>query len=232
MSKKVQGTDVLNLNAVKKVYINNFGVEGTYGTDSNNKRINGKILFDCEDLVVKNTTIADGCTAYNVFEQKGTVKYPVKSAKMEYVTCDDVSLKHNVLNLYNFADNATVLIQDSTFNLDVNNSNIVRFANRANAENVTVHFKNVNWNYETAPNAENADWGWAGLVIFQPWKANEGTEKFATWKFIFENCKYNGVKVTGNNTGEHNQVMYLYNMDGTGSITGPEVVEGLSLEFK
>lgn len=226
MSKKVQGTDTLNLNAVKKVYINNFEVEGQKGSG------NGKIMFDCESLVVKNTTIADGCTAYNVFEQKGNVNYTLESAKVEYLTCDDVSLKHNVLNIYNLADDATVLIQDSSFNLDVNNSNIVRFANRKGAENVTITFKNVNWNYENTPNIEGADWAWAGLVIYQPWNNSEDKEAVKTWKFVFDNCKYNGVKVTGNNTGEHNQVVYFYNMDGAGSIVGPETIEGLTLEFK
>lgn len=226
MNKKVQGTDNLYLNAVKKIYINNFDVDGSKGA------VNGKVMIDCEDFVAKNVTIANGCTAYNVFEQKGTPVYTLKSAKMENVVCNDPALLHNVLNLYKFEDNATVLVQDSTFNLNVNNSNIIRFANRSNAKNVTVHFKNVEWNYENTPNIENADWGWAGLVIFQPWKANEGVENLATWKFIFEDCKYNGVKVTANNAGEHNQVIYFYNLDGSGSVTGPEAVEGLSIEFK
>lgn len=62
MNKKVQGTDNLYLNAVKKIYINNFDVEGSKGA------VNGKIMIDCEDFVAKNVTIANGCTAYNVFE--------------------------------------------------------------------------------------------------------------------------------------------------------------------
>lgn len=226
MNKKVQGTDNLYLNAVKKIYINNFDVEGSKGA------INGKVLFDCEDFVAKNVTVANGCTAYNVFEQKGAPKYTLKSVKVSNVACDDVALKHNILHLCKFEDDATVLVQDSTFNLDVNNSNIIRFANRSNAKNVTVHFKNVEWNYENTPNSETADWGWAGLIIFQPYAANEGLEGLKTWKFVFENCKYNGVKVNANNTGEHNQVIYFYNLDGTGSLVGPESVEGLSIEFK
>ena len=47
MNKKVQGTDTLNLNAVKKVYINNVEVEGQKGTG------NGKIMFDVQDAIEK-----------------------------------------------------------------------------------------------------------------------------------------------------------------------------------
>jgi hypothetical protein len=228
--KTLQGTDQLFLNAVEKIYFNDFEVDGSKGTGANK---NAKILFDCAELVVKNSVIKDGCTAYNVFEQKGTVKYPLSKIKCENLTCDDIMLTHNAFSTYNFADNATITIQDSTFNLDVNNSNVIRLANYTNAENVTVHFKNVNWNYEESP--ANADWSWAGLIIFQPAGADEALtgnlDKLKTWKFIFESCKYNGKKVTANNFGNHNQVFYLYNINKTGEITDP-VDAGLNIEFK
>ena len=227
-NKKLQGTDRLFLNAVEKVYINNFEVDGTRAGNSN-----AKILFDCGEFVVTNSVIKDGCTAYNVFEQKGTVVYPLSKVKAENLTCDDVSLKHNAFSVYNFADDATVTISDSTFNLNVNNSNIIRLANYKNAKNVTVHFKNVNWNYESSP--ADADWAWAGLVIFQPAGAdtalNGDLGNLKTWKFIFESCKYNGKKVTANNFGGKNQVFYLYNINKTGEITDP-VEAGLNIEFK
>ena len=40
MNKKVQGTDNLYLNAVKKIYINNFDVEGSKGA------VNGNVMLD------------------------------------------------------------------------------------------------------------------------------------------------------------------------------------------
>lgn len=225
-NKSIKSQEQLVFNAVKKVYIDTIEVDGTQVPGSN-----AKILLDCEEFIVKNATIKDGCTAYNVFEQRGSCKYPMKNLKAENITCDDIALKHNILNVYNLADFATVLVQDSTFNLEVNNSNIIRLANYANAKNVTVHFKNVNWSYE---NSVGTDFDWAGLIIYQPANTdhalNGDLTELKTWKFIFENCTYNGVKVDSLNMGEHSQVMYMYNINKSGSTESPLDLE-LDVEF-
>ncbi len=52
-----------------------------------------------------------------------------------------------------------------------------------------------------------------------------------TWTFNFKNCKYNGVKVTANNFGEHSQVFYLYNVGGDNNIKDA-AAEGLTLVFE
>ena len=85
------------------------------------------------------------------------------------------------------------------------------------------------------PNKDAADWGWAGLIIYQPASSDVALggdlSKVKTWTFNFKNCKYNGVKVTENNFGEKNQVFYLYNIGNTGAITDP-VANGLTLDFE
>lgn len=230
MGKKLENADKLNLNAKKKVYINGLNISGTKKDKSN-----AKILIDCEELLVKDCIIENGCTAYNVFEQKNTVSsFNLKNIKVDNLTCDDTALKHNALSVYNLQDNAEVLIQNSTFNLDVNNSNVIRFANYKNAENVTVTFKNVEWNYEAAA-SESSDWAWAGLVLYQPAATDVAltgdTSKLATWRFVFENCTYNGVKITGNNFGEHNQALYVYNINKSGKIEDPANYN-LKMRFK
>ena len=226
-NKKIQNNEQLALNAVKKVYISNLDIDG--GKPASNG--NAKILLDCEELIVKDSEIKSTCVAYNIFEQRGTVKYNLKNVKVERLTCDDVNLKHNALSLYNFADDATILIQDSSFNFDVDNSNVIRLANYKNAENVTVHFKNVEWTYE---NGAGTDFDWGGILIFQPSAGDVALSgdmsKVQTWKFIFEDCKYNGVKITENNTGEHSQAMYVYNVGGAGKCESPDTYE-LDVEF-
>ena len=112
------------------------------------------------------------------------------------------------------------------------NSNVLRVSNTANATGVTVNFENVEWTYENAP---ASDWGWAGLVIYQPSSTDAGmsgdSSKIATWTFKFKNCRYNGVKVNAVNFGEHNQVIYAYNFNKTGLIT--DITDlGVTVEFE
>jgi hypothetical protein len=108
-------------------------------------------------------------------------------------------------------------------------------SNLSNAQNVTVEFENIDWTYENTPNIASADWGWAGLIIYQPFSTDAGAAgdltAMQTWNFKFKNCRYNGVKVTENNFGEHNQVFYLYNVGNTRAITDP-VANGLALNFE
>ena len=147
---------------------------------------------------------------------------------------DDVALAHNVFNVYRLENSAVINISDVNLNLNVNNSNALRLANCTNATGVTVNFENVAWTYENTPNKDAADWGWAGLIIYQPYSTDVALggdlDAMKTWTFNFKNCKYNGVKVTANNFGEHNQVFYMYNVGGDGSIKDP-VANGLILNF-
>ena len=230
--KNIEASDInaaseTSLVANESITLDNVEVTGDKGAS------NAFILLNSPSVEISNATVADGSKAYNVFEQTGSGK-KLGSFSASNVKVDDVALKHNVFNVYNVEDDAVINISDVSLNLNVNNSNALRLANYGNATGVTVNFENVAWTYENTPNVESADFGWAGLIIYQPAGADVALggdlSKVQTWAFNFKNCKYNGAKVTANNFGEKHQVFYLYNIGGSGAITDP-VANGLTLNF-
>ena len=222
--------NTVTLAATDKITVDGLNISGEKGS------INGKITFKTPDLEIKNVSIENGSTVYNAFEGSQVTNDPTYTGLENLVVSnmhvDNPSLSHNGINVYTPANNATITIKNSEFNLDVDNSNVLRLANYLNSENVNVVFENVKWTYENAP---ANDWGWAGLIIYQPASADialtNDLSKLTTWTFTFRNCEYNGEKVTANNFGEHNQVFYLYNVGGTKAITDP-TANGLQLSFK
>lgn len=222
----------INTTAKERVVIKNITLNGAKGKG------NGFINYYTPNLTVKDVTIANGATMYNVFEGSQYDNLPEKFQKkviMENVTCDDVDLKHNVLNVYTPANNAAIIIRNCTFNLNVSNSNILRMANYANAKNVTIKFENCKWNYENSPEGTpDGDWTWAGLMLFQPASKDKAltgdTSCISTWKISFKNCKYNGTAVTANNFGEHNQCVIAYNIGGTGAVADGADIFNISFE--
>ena len=229
--KNIEANDV---NANKQIYmyaggsINVDGMEitGTKGST------NGYVLYSAPEINVSNLSIANGSTAYNVFEGDQN-NQNLDKLNAQYITVDNPSLAHNVFNVYKPKDNAVINISDSKFNLTVDNSNALRISNYANATGVTVNFENIDWTYENGLTFD--DWRWAGLIIYQPASTDAGLagnlDYMKTWKFNFKNCKYNGVKVTANNFGEHNQVFYLYNVNNDRSIK--DAVEyGMDVTFE
>lgn len=231
----VNGNDKLILNAQENIYINELTLDGTYAI-RNNKRENAKVLFDAKNVIVKNVNVNG--TIYNALEQPGSsVMYPVENFKASNINATDTNIKHNIINIYKFADNATVEISDSTFDLNVVNSNIMRVSNIGDAKNVTITFKNIDWTYETAGYTEE-DKQYAGLILFQPWPSDADSAykskdltSIKTWKFIFDNCKYNGQKITENIFGSISQAIYGYTLDAEGNNTCN--INGiLNIEFK
>ena len=222
--------NTVTLAATDKITVDGLNISGEKGS------INGKITFKTPDLEIKNVSIENGSTVYNAFEGSQVTNDPTYTGLSNLVVSDmhvdNPSMTHNVINVYTPANNATITIKNSEFNLAVDNSNVLRLANYLNSENVNVVFENVKWTYENAP---ANDWGWAGLIIYQPASADIALtgdlSKLTTWTFTFRNCEYNGEKVTANNFGEHNQVFYLYNVGGTKAITDP-TVNGLQLSFE
>ena len=196
---------------------------------------NGKINFKTSELTLKNITAEPESTVYNVFEGSQAT---TDNSGLEKLTATDLnfltpSLAHNVINVYTPANDAVITIKNSKFDLNVDNSNVIRMANYLNSENVTINFENVEWTYENAA-TDSSDWNWAGLMIFQPASAdvalNGDTSKIATWKVNIKNCKYNGEKVTANNFGKHNQVVYLYNVGNTRAVADASKV--MKISFK
>ena len=217
-----------SLAANESIALDDVDVTGNKGTS------NAFLLLNAPSVEVSNVTVADGAKPYNVFEQTGSGK-KLESFSASNIKVDDVALKHNVFNVYNVENDAEINITDGKFNLDVNNSNIIRLTNLSNSTGVTLNFENIEWTYENTPNKDAADWNWAGIVIYQPYSTDSGLSgdltAMRTWKFNFKNCKYNGVKVDANNFGEHNQVFYLYNVGNDGSIKDA-VAEGFDVTFE
>ena len=213
-------------NATENVTIKDSTFDGAKGAS------NGKILFNAPIVSIENVVVEQGSTIYNVFEGNGSGA-EVESFNASKVYVDDPALRHNVFNIYRVANDAVINVSDCDFNLNVANSNALRLANYTNSTGVTVNFTNVNWTYENAP-LTTADLEWAGLIIYQPASADKGLvgdlSYMATWTFNFTNCKYNGVKVDGNNFKQINQVMYLYNVGNTGACIDP-IENGLTLNF-
>lgn len=222
----------ITIKATEKVTLDNIVVSGEQGSS------NGKIIYAAKELDLQNIKAEENATLYNAFEGAQSTDQNYKGLERlvaENLDIDCPSLKHNIVNVYTPKDGAEIIIRNSRFNLTVDNSNILRLANYLNAENVTVTFENIDWTYENSLTQQA--WAYAGLVIYQPAASDVAlggdTSKFATWKFIFRNCRYNGVKVTGNNFGEHSQVLYMYNVGGNNKVEDPiELVDGISVIFE
>ena len=218
-------TDV-NLNA-KNVTVSDVVINGEKGAS------NGRILFASKNMTIDGAVVESGSTAYNVFEgsqSKTDEKAIVKKFTASNINVNNTQLKHNVCNIYNPADDAVITIKDSYFNIDCNNTNVLRMSNLLNATGVTINFENVTWTYENAPHENVA---WAGLMIFQAYQdasATGDTSKIATWTINVKDCIYNGVKVNNNNFGLINQVAYLYGIGGSSTTADPTSVMTMNFE--
>lgn len=231
--KTFKNIEVSNVDTNNQIYLyatDNIVVDGMEVTGDKGST-NGYVLYSAKDIEISNLSIANGSTAYNVFEGDQTNQNLEKLAATNVIV-DNPSLTHNVFNVYKPKNDAVINIKDSKFNLTVDNSNVLRVSNTANATGVTVNFENVEWTYENGLTFN--DWRWAGLIIYQPYSTDSGLSgdltAMKTWKFNFKNCKYNGVKVNANNFGQHNQVFYLYCVGTSGSIKDASA-EGLVLNF-
>ena len=218
----------ITLRATGKITLDNVTIAGEKGAT------NGKITYASTELDLKNITAKENATLYNAFEgaQATDANYHgLKKLVAENLNILCPSLKHNIINVYTPADGAEIIVKDSKFDLTVDNTNPLRMANYLNAENVTITFENCEWTYENGLTFN--DWSWAGLVIYQPSSADIAMSgdlsKIATWTFKFKNCRYNGVKVTENNFGGHNQVVYFYNVGNTGQVSEPV---GMNIVFE
>ncbi len=205
----------ITLNATDDVNVSGLTVSGTKGTG------NGKINYATNEVSIDSVNIEPGCSVYNVFEgsQDRTPEHSIDKFTAKNVVVNDVDLAHNVFNIYQFNDDAEVVISDSSFNLNVANSNVLRVSNVTNAKNVTITFKNIDLTYENKPYTDG-DIEWAGLVIYQPYGNDAAytgdTSNTQTWSFNFINCRYNGELVTQNEVGTIRQLIYQYQVNKQG----------------
>ena len=220
---EVGNDDVIYTTAVDDVVVNGVTVSGTKGAN------NGKIHFATNEINISNVNIEPGCTVYNVFEgsQDKDAGHSIDAFIATNVVVNDTDLKHNVFNIYQFNNNAEVLIKDCSFNLDVANSNILRVSNITNAQNVTITFENVDWTYENKAYTD-ADKAWAGLVIYQPYGSDAAfsgdTRNMQTWTVRIKNCRYNGETITENLVGDIKQAVYQYNVNNSGTCEAPTAI--------
>ena len=218
------------LNGNESAAMVNTGIEGTRGSG------NGRVLYATPKMTIDGVTVAEGSTMYNVFEgsQDKQEVHLVNDFEAKNVTVDNPSLKHNVFNIYQVADNATIKVSNSCFNLDVANSNVMRLSNITNAENVNVVFENVDWTYENRDTTNASNNAWAGLIIIQPYGTdmahNGDTSKYQTWNMTFRNCRYNGELVDANNFGTIKQVAYFYDLNKSGATS--DVVDTINVTFE
>lgn len=207
-----ENTGDIKVNASDRVFFMDTEVSGGKGES------NGRIQIASPVVELSRVTIADGTSAYNVFETSQSTAdtaFAVQSFYVNRMDCHGTDLGHNVASVYTVKDNATIKVSDSTFDINPENTNVLRLSNYTNATGVTVTFDNVEWTYE---NAGSDQFGFAGLVIYQPASTDKAlggdTSAVSTWKVVFKNCKYNGELVTESNFGNRNQVAIAYNVGG------------------
>ena len=224
----LSGNTDIRLNATESVTMVDTEISGAKGST------NGKVLFTTPSLSVDGVSVAEGSTIYNVFEGSQDKVHLLSTLDADDVVVNDPQLRHNVFNVYQLEDGATIKITDSTFNLNVANSNIMRLSNITNAENVNIMFENIDWTYENEDTTNPSNNAWAGLVIIQPFGADIAhtgdLSKYQTWTMTFKNCRYNGELVDSNNFGTIKQVVYFYDVNKTGGITNPEGTINLVFE--
>lgn len=158
--KTFKNIEVSNVDANNQIYLyatDNIVVDGMEVTGDKGST-NGYVLYNAKDIEISNLSIANGSTAYNVFEGDQTNQNLEKLAATNVIV-DNPSLAHNVFNVYKPKNDAVINIKDSKFNLTVDNSNVLRVSNTANATGVTVNFENVEWTYENGLTFN--DWRWA-----------------------------------------------------------------------
>lgn len=107
---------------------------------------------------------------------------------------------HNMINIYNIEDNATIDLNNNTFEFS---GNAYRFANTKN------HTATINMNnnkYDTTDDYNNYEY--AGLICFQPWPGENPS--YANYTINMNNLVGpNGTVLTANGTGI-NQIYYTY----------------------
>ena len=205
----------IKVNAIDKVILENLEISGDKGSS------NAKILIGSPSIDINGGVIGAESPIYNVFEGLLSTNENYQGfEKIEIINleCLNPQLLHNVLSFYTPKDNAQIIIKNCKFSLNPENSNVLRLSNCLNAKNVQIIFEDVDWTYEEA---SATDFDWAGLFIYQAYndKAVQGdVSDLETWVIKVNNCKYNGQIITDNNPGQHNQVVYAYNIGGDGKV--------------
>lgn len=201
----------LSLVGSETIYIKDMDITGTkvrnVTVDGVTKNENFTVSVDSPKIVIKNADLSD-LSCYNVYEQVfGNPKYPVSEIVVDNIKAGS-GITHNILSFYTFADNATITIKNSSFDLNKNN-NIIRFSNLTDAKNVVINLENIDWTYENS-GYESGDIDWLGLILFQYTKKAGESSDFSSWTINVHNCRYNDVEVTKETAVNEKKISYTY----------------------
>jgi hypothetical protein len=167
---------------------------------------NSTIMFNTGNLNISGLDASE-VSCYNLVEQNYTTTCEkIKKVEISGVKAGN-QIGHNVLNFYNLANGAEIVIKDSEFNLSAN-SNIIRFDNLSEAKDVKIRFINCSWTYE---NSEYTEEGleWMSMILLQPGKSEQQGKptmgKDNGWEISLKDCSYNGEKIwKANETADQN----------------------------
>lgn len=201
----------LSLVGSETIYIKDMNITGTklrnVTVNGVTKNENFTVSVDSPKIVIKNADLSD-LSCYNVYEQVfGNPIYPVSEIVVDNINAGS-RITHNILSFYTFADNATITIKNSSFDLNKNN-NIIRFSNLTDAKNVVINLDNIDWTYENS-GYESSDVDWLGLILFQYSKNAGESSDFSSWTINVHNCRYNGVEVTKETAVNEKKISYTY----------------------
>lgn len=185
---KLLNNKKLNVTSPKKVMINNLEIGGN--KVKGGELGNSTVRFSANELIVKNANVKDLEYCYNIFEHAYSVETrALKNVVFDGCKFNSANIKHNVLSIYCFENNATITFRNCEFiDLD-SNCNPVRFDNLKEAHNIVVTFDNCKWRYASVDG--NATW--LALVLLQPDAASlYQLPIMADWKVIVKNCEYAG----------------------------------------
>lgn len=175
---------------------------------------NADILINTTGKVTITGCTFDGVANayYNVIEWGQNVAV-ADGTTISNNTFKGAAIRHNCINFYTEAANATINVTDNNFeNIQTDKTNGLRISNYTSA-NATI---NVTGN--TMTNTEISDYTYAGLVLFQN---NQGScSNLAT---DFSNNTINGAVASSNGTGTKNQICYGYTADKKVSLDSKDI---------
>lgn len=221
---KLLDTKKIYLTGLESVSVKDMMISGNKPRNAGKIGKNATVMFNTANLEITGMDATE-VNCYNLIEQPySTMAEKIKKVEIFGVKTG-TGISHNVLNFYNLANGAEIIIKNSEFNLS-KSSNLIRFDNLSEARNVKIKFINCSWTYENSGYTEG-DLEWMSLILFQPGKTDQQGKptmgKENGWEINLKDCKYNDEKIwTANETANLNT---LENHICIASIYDPGVAE-------
>ncbi len=186
-------TNKILLTATEQTEVSGLVVTGTKPREAGVIGKNATVKFNTGSLKISGLTATD-TECYNLLEQT----YSKDAYKISRVHLSSLKtgrgISHNVMNFYNLANGAEIVIENSEFTLN-KSSNIVRLDNLTEASGVKILFKGCSWTYEGSGYSES-DLQWMSPILLQPGSAaQQGKPTMGRefgWSVELQDCLYNG----------------------------------------